>query len=204
MKTIIYLRTSTEEQNPENQLEDCLAINKFGEYEVIEDKTSAWKDVDRSNFDKMKKEVMKGLISNIIVWDLDRLYRNRKKLMNFFELCKIKNVKIYSYRQSWLDDINSIPEPFNEIVHSLMLSIMGWLSEEESLKKSQRVKSAIRRRQDGIFSYKGNKWGRGQLSSFKKNKIIIFRKEGKSYREIAKELNISLGSVHKYLSKISV
>ena len=45
---IIYLRTSTDEQNPENQLKDCLSINKYGSYIVIEDKQTAYeKDLEK-------------------------------------------------------------------------------------------------------------------------------------------------------------
>ena len=48
-QTIIYLRTSTEEQNPENQLKDCLFINNFGEFVLFEEKQSAFKDKDRKS-----------------------------------------------------------------------------------------------------------------------------------------------------------
>ena len=52
--TIIYLRTSTEEQNPENQLKDCLSINKYGEYELFQEQQSAWKDdLKRIEFNKI-------------------------------------------------------------------------------------------------------------------------------------------------------
>jgi DNA invertase Pin-like site-specific DNA recombinase len=58
---IIYLRTSTEEQNPQNQLESCKRLaEKIGvkEYEVIEEKVSGWKeDAERELFDKVKKSI---------------------------------------------------------------------------------------------------------------------------------------------------
>jgi len=205
MKVAIYIRTSTEEQNPENQLKDCLSINKYGEYELIEDKESAWNDKkERIGFNKIKSYIKNRRIEHIIVWDLDRLYRNRKNLVDLFKLCEINKVKIHSFRQKWLEDINQMPSPWNDIVSDLMIQIMGWIAQDESDKKSQRVKSAIRIKADGAYSYKGNKWGRKQLSTYKKNllKEIIKRNPIPTIRTISKEIGASRGVVHKYLTII--
>lgn len=209
--TIIYIRTSTEEQNPENQLKDCLSINQYGMYELIEDKQSAWKEhSEREGFDNLKKLINKGIVKHLIVWDLDRLYRNRKNLVDFFKFCEINKCKIHSYRQEWLSKINDMPSPWNEIIHDLMLQIMGWLAQDESDKKSKRVKASIRMKEDGAYSYKGNKWGRKELSTQAINKILELRKQGKSIRAICNEVqysdksnnmkNVSIAVVHKIIS----
>lgn len=204
MKTIIYLRTSTEDQNPENQLKDCLSINNYGDAGQLIDKQSAWKDnKERKSFDALRKMIFKKRVDHLIVWDLDRIYRNRKKLKEFFELCKISNCKIHSFRQQWLEEMNNIQPPFNEIIHNLMLQIMGWLAEEESTKKSERVKSAIRKKGGVTISYKGNKWGRKALSTQKMNQLRELSTQGKSLREMARELNISKSVVHKYIQVIT-
>jgi len=83
-KTIIYLRTSTEEQNPYNQLEDCKALAgklNINSYEVLEDKVSGWKEIERQSFDIIKKGIERKEVSVLICWDLDRLFRNRRKLV---------------------------------------------------------------------------------------------------------------------------
>ena len=41
------------------------------------------------------------------------------------------------------------------------------------------------------------------LSKEIKNKILILKNSGESYREISKKLNISLGTINKYVSKNS-
>jgi len=191
--TIIYLRTSTEEQNPENQKRDCIALAKklnLKDYEVLEEKQSAFKDnVKREIFDSIKQAVNKKEIKNLIVWDLDRLFRNRKKLIQFFEFCKIYNCKIYSFRQEWLESLNNIQEPFNEIMFNLMLQIMGWLAEDESKKKSERVKSAVRTDKGVTRSYRGNKWGRKTIIT---KKLIEdcrkLKQQGLSIRKIAEQV----------------
>ena len=130
MKTIIYLRTSTEDQNPQNQLSDCKTLVK-GDYKVVEEKQSAFRDKKRPLFDSLRKEIQRGNVSEIVCWDLDRLYRNRKLLVQFFEFCKIYKCRVSSFRQQWLNQLNEMPEPFGEIMQSLMIQIMGWLAEDE-------------------------------------------------------------------------
>jgi DNA invertase Pin-like site-specific DNA recombinase len=204
MITAIYIRTSTEEQNPELQLNDCESINKYGQYELFKDKQSAWKDYkEREDFEKLKIKIKKRQIIHLIVWDLDRIYRNRTKLKAFFEFCKVYDCKIHSYRQEWLEDVHKIPPPFNEIIHELLIQIMGWMAEDESKKKSDRVKMAIRKKIKGTYSYKGNKWGRKSLSTFKQNQLKKYIEENPniSIRGIASNLELSKSVVHKYITK---
>lgn len=213
-ETIIYLRTSTEEQNPQNQLKDCKKLvsklNLEG-YEVVEDRQSAWKDYkERIGFERIKKAIEKKQVKSLICWDLDRLYRNRKRLIEFFRFCEHFDCKVYSYRQDWLESLNKIQEPFNEIVHGLMLQVMGWLAEDESKKKSERVKSAIRSKNGVTISYKGKRWGRKKLGKKTVKEILDLKDSGMSIREIADSVyywdknnnrrRVSIGFVHKVLS----
>lgn len=217
-EAIIYNRTSTEEQNPENQLDDCVKlINSLNiiDYQVLQEQQSAWKleaDADREVFRSIIKGIEQKKVKTLIVWDLDRIYRNRKKLIAFFELCKLKDCKIYSFRQRWLEDLNKIPPPFNEIMSSLMLQIMGWLAEEESLKKSQRVRASMDKDSEGqTISKYGKVWGRKRLSQKTKDKIISLYIEGKKIREITgmahywdasgNKKNPSVGVVHKVIQE---
>ena len=91
-------------------------------------------------------------------------------------------------------------------MHDLMLNIMGWIAQDESDKKSQRVKAAIRI-EDGVTkSYKGNKWGR---KSLKVDGEILKLKGKKTIREIQQVVfywdknnhkkYVSVGYIHKIL-----
>jgi len=211
-KAIIYIRTSTEEQEPENQIRDCVKL--IGEdYLLFQDKQSAFKDnKQREDFEKARKLIKQGKIDKFVVWDLDRIYRNRIKLKEFFQFCKIYNCSIHSVNQQWLEELTNIPAPFNDIMHELMLNLMGWLAEDESKKKSDRVKLAVRRVQGKpTKSYKGNKWGRKALRI--DERIINLNKDGATMREICDEVYywdknnhkkfVSIGYVHKLLANKS-
>jgi DNA invertase Pin-like site-specific DNA recombinase len=192
MKTIIYIRTSTEEQNPENQLADCKAVCKrlnLNDFEVFEEQKSAWKNDDkREEFNKIVSLIKNRKIDNLVVWDLDRIYRNRKKQVAFFQLCKSMKVNIYSHRQHFLETFTSVPEPWNDIMRDMMVQIMGWMAEDESDKKSMRIKASIREKNGKTVSHKGNAWGRPGLSDKVKKEIIKLHEEGKSYSSISKEV----------------
>lgn len=209
-KTIIYIRTSTEEQNPKNQLEDCKKLAEkldLKDYEILEERKSAFKDnVKRDLFNSIKKAIQKGEVKNLVVWDLDRLYRNRVKTVEFIRNYSKLGLKVYSHRQDWFERFNDIPEPFNEIMSDLMLQIVSWMAEEESKKKGERVKLAVRKKEGKpTKSYKGNIWGRKSLSTFKKNKIKQLKKQNPkmSLREIADKIGISKSAVHKYITGIN-
>jgi DNA invertase Pin-like site-specific DNA recombinase len=200
---IIYIRTSSKEQNPENQLKDCISINNYGPYEIFEDKQSAWNDnKEREGFDRLRLLIKTKKIEHLIVWDFDRLYRNRIKFKEFLAFLKAYKVQLHSFRQDWFEDLHKIPEPWNDIVYELMVNIYGHIAEEESTKKSQRVKAAVRKTGNKTVSYKGNKWGRKTLSTQKLNELRTIYTPNKTIRELAKELNISKSVVHKYMKII--
>lgn len=202
-KTIIYLRVSTEEQTAENQLDDCLSLLDPGEdYVVYKENASAWKkEINRPEFKKVIKKLMLPSCNKLIVWDLDRIYRNRVSLVEFFKFCTGYGVMIKSFNQKWLSDIAKYKPPWNEIIYELMIQIMGWIAEEESNKKSKRVRAAITKNKEGrTVSKYGNHWGRKPVSGFKRNRVFKLRSEGYSIRMIASEVGLSVGAVHKVLS----
>ena len=209
MKPIIYIRTSTEEQTPELQIADIKSICKE-EAEIFTEHKSAWaENVIRPEWEKILSLIKKKKVSDLYVWDLDRAYRNRKRLTEFFTLCKLYSCKIHSYRQKWLKSINDIPSPFNEIMQDLLVQILGWIAEEESVRTSERIRRAIRYGKDGkAYSYKGNLWGRKKVTSQAVRQILELHKQGKTVRQIAKEVvmyrkgsprNVSKSLVHKVI-----
>ena len=210
--TIIYLRTSTEEQTPELQLNDCLELIKRlniskDDCDIVEEKKSAFKDDDkRVAFNDIGLRIKKRSVNPLIVWDLDRLYRNRKKLIAFFELCKAYNCKIYSYRQQWLEELNNIKKPFDDIMHQLMLQVMGWLSEEESQKKSDRIRLAVRKKEgESTKSFKGNKWGRKEIKNKKMiSDILELHKQGLSLKVISQRVQYNDKNNNKINRSVSL
>lgn len=162
-----YLRVSTEEQNEENQLKEVEGyVHELG-LEVVEvyreHGVSAWKKKTRRVFNRMLKDAMRDGVSHIVVWDFDRVERNRRRFIELVRELRRGGIRLHSVRQRWLEELNQIPEPWGEIVGDLMLHIVGWMAEEESSKRSERVKIAYERmREEGEV----DRWGRPPLTSY--------------------------------------
>ncbi|HYH15870.1 MAG TPA: recombinase family protein, partial [Flavisolibacter sp.] len=211
-KDYAYIRTSEVIQSPELQLRDILSLNPPTELIIIKEQLSAWKENTlRPEFEKLQKLITAGKVATLYVWNLDRIYRNRQRLVDFLVLCRNFKVKVYSYNQKWLEHIHQMQEPWNGIMFDFMTQIIGWIAEDESTTKSNRVKMAINKTESGTLSYKGNKWGRKGLSKQTINRIMELHHAGKKVREIAEEVmvydkanngrKISKSAVHKTIVK---
>ena len=206
----MYIRTSREDQEPENQIKDTETISG-PKYKLFKDKQSAWKDnKEREDFERLKQIIKRANEGDLYVWDWDRLFRNRRKLKEFFQFCAVYNCRVHSFRQDFFESFYKIPAPFDEIMQELFLNLLGWLAEDESTKKSERVKAAVRRVPGkATMSRRGKKWGRKRIKV--NDKIVAAYKEGKNMREITEEIfywdknkhkkYVSLGLVHKTLAE---
>jgi DNA invertase Pin-like site-specific DNA recombinase len=208
---ICYIRTSTSEQTPQLQLKDIKTICPPHTIEYVE-QLSAWKEnVKRPVFEQIVEQIKGGRVESLYVWDWDRIYRNRNRLKEFLLLCKMNGVVLHSYRQTWFEDLHRIPPPFNEIVMDMVINLLGWIGEEESEKKSSRVKMAVKKTAKGTYSHNGNKWGRKAFPKQTINRVIELHQQGKSIRQIASEViaydtnknekKISKSAVQQILSK---
>ncbi len=203
LNVAIYCRVSTDKQDAATQLRDIYTIAPQ-DAEVIYERQSAWKDSlkVRPEFKALKERIIKGTISQLYVWDFDRLYRNRKAAIAFLQLCDYHNCKIYSYRQKWFKEMDKIPPPWDEMIRRLVFEILAWIAEEESEKLSDRVKKTVVRKGGVTKSYKGKKWGRPEV---KINMELVdeLRTQGKSIREIAKIMKVSRDKIHRVIKSMT-
>ena len=153
--------------------------------------------------------MQKGKIKILIVWDYDRLYRNRLKFVDFIRAYTKMGIKIYSFRQQWFKSISDVPSPWNDIVGGLLIDVLGWMAEDESKKRNERIRNAVRK-EEGVStkSYKGNKWGRKEkLSKENKEEIVRLYAEHKSLHKTAEAYNllhkphITYGTVYNIIKK---
>ena len=199
MKAIIYLRVSTEEQEPENQKLECLEFAKNRGYDVQEvllEKLSGFKQIIRPQYEKVKENARKGEIQAVIVWALDRWVRNRDTLLEDVTTLRNYGCKIHSVKEAWLEAIN-IEGSLGRTIQEFLLGIMGSIAEMESQRKSERVKIAHK-------NHKGKKWGRPSVHTNKKKLVWELRDKGESIRSISKQLNLSIGKVFQVCSEKEV
>jgi len=223
MKIGLYARVSTKKQSEQEQIPSI--INGFNLNEsnciIFKEEVSAWsieKESKRLELLKLKKVIENREINKLYIWDLDRLYRNREKTKEFYNLCSFNGVEVYSLNQTWINDFADLkakfPENFKFLIDhisNLLLDVYTQSAEDESTKKSERVKLKVKKCDDGITrSTNGKKWGRRKLPARVIEEVLNYSKEKKSMRWIAGNVyyydknnnkkNLSVGKVHQIIN----
>ena len=209
MKAIIYVRTSTLEQFPEKQISECKSFAEQRGYEVIEiieEKVSAFKKVQRPQYERIKQLAHEGKIKAVIVWALDRWVRNRDTLLEDVTMLKKAGVKLHSVKEQWVEAIN-LEGSLGKTIQDFLLGLIGSLAEMESQRKRDRTLMAYDsyKKENRIY----NKWGRKQLPERVKQEVLESYKKGMSIRGISESVfyydkhsnrkKISIGAVHKII-----
>jgi DNA invertase Pin-like site-specific DNA recombinase len=223
-RVVVYARVSSKDQSESEQIPAI--INGFGLVEsdvlVLREEVSAWsidKEDKRFEFKRLLDLIKSRSVDSLYIWDIDRLYRNRKRTRAFFELCSFYGVAVFSLNQKWLNDFQILkaefPDNFKfliENIYNLLLDVYSQTAEDESSKKSERVKLKVVRSPDGVTrSSSGKKWGRKGLSSRVVSLVRDYSLQGKSVRWIASNVFyfdknnnkkfLSVGAVHKIIAE---
>lgn len=197
---IVYMRVSTEAQDIEVQRAGLDTIVPVGATWVLEH-GSAWKKDGlkmRPEFQGIVKLVKQRQVKRLYVWDLDRLYRKRKAAVSFMELCKVMGTIVISYRQKYLSEIEKAPEPWNEIIYELIIQVLAAQAEEESQKKSDRVRA---KRQVWVRPPNKKEWGR-PAASFNRFRALELLNNGKSLEQVRLELGVSKATIFRFKKSI--
>lgn len=156
-----YIRLSREDGNEISEsvanqdkiLEDEIpGFFEEGFYEIvdsyIDDGTSGTTDLERQDFQRMVRDMEKGRINCVIVKNLSRAFRNSANQGRFLEeFIPLYNTRFISLYQPRID---TLLDP--EIVHSLEVSITGFINEQYAYKTSADVRRTFRhKREKGEF-----------------------------------------------------
>ena len=129
----IYARVSTEEQNPQIQIDELKKHTSQQNYMIFDtyvDKVSGTKDT-RPNLDRMMRDMRNGCFSGIVIYKLDRLGRSLKHLITICEELHNKNVDLIVTSQGIDTDTAT---------GKLLFNILGSVAEFERELISERTK----------------------------------------------------------------
>ena len=195
MRCVSYKRISTANQELENQTDsiekqiELFGWNKVGEYQEI---ISGMKSRDtRPQLRQLLADARKHKFDRVIVFELSRLGRSVVDVINTIHELEECGVHLFVIKHS-LDTSTSQGKLFSYFINLFN-------SMERDMMLSRQSESIKRIRQ------KGGKWGKGNLiSQDKRDSIVSLRTEGLSYRNICKELDVTLGSVQYTLKTQSI
>ena len=192
MNVAIFVRVSSLQQTTENQRLELYEVCERNDWTIVEEyneTVSGTKGEDeRDELKRMLTDASRKRFQKLLVWSVDRLGRNMRHLVTVLSQMKDLDIDIYSYKQG-IDTSTTMGSSFFYMV--------GIFAELENNMRSERQKIGIRRALEN-----GAKFGRkSKLSKSVLNKIHLFREQGLSMRQISKELDLSVATVHKGCSE---
>ena len=185
-KAAIYVRVSTKDQSVDMQLNDLERDSRERGYEVFkiyQDSISGTKDT-RPGLTQLMNDAKKRKFDIALVWRFDRFARSTKHLVDALYEFRSLGMDFISYQENI--DTSS---PLGEAI----FTIISAMSKLERDIIAERVKGGLRK---AIAN--GTRLGRPK-SEVDTNKVIEFRKQNKSIRQIAKEMGLSKGAVERTL-----
>lgn len=183
-------------QTPESQLRALrdIAARKGWETEELSFTQSRWDDESAAEVRKaVTEKLTAGGFNVLAVWAFDRISRaGPEEALRFIRVLEDH----YAVR------FFSLQEPFlcteaDQGQRTLMLSILAWIANQESGRKSERVRARVRQKRDAAAKLgQAPKWGRGKLpTDAQLARVGELRALGLSVRAIAKETGMSKSAV---------
>jgi DNA invertase Pin-like site-specific DNA recombinase len=190
---ILYVRVSSIDQNLDRQKSNQ-------DYKlIVEDKCSgSIPFFDREGGKQIQKYFELGILGELHVWEIDRLGRNLRDILNTIHFFSEKNIPVVFLNQGLRTiDIDGNENP----IAKLMISILATVGEMERNQSKERQKEGIRiAKLKGV--YKGRKQGSNEdlisfLNKEKNKKAIDYMKKGYKNIEISKIVKIHINTLTK-------
>jgi DNA invertase Pin-like site-specific DNA recombinase len=191
---VLYVRVSTLDQKTDRQ-----RVNEKDFDLVIEDKCSgAISFFEREGGKEIKKLVDEGILKSLSVWQIDRLGRDLRDIINTIHYFNEKKVSINFISQGLTTlDHQGKENPISK----MMISILGIVGEMERTQIKERQREGIRiAKMKG--SYTGRKKGSQEtvlsfLSKEKNKKAVDYLKKGFKVVEVAKLTGLHINTITK-------
>ena len=191
---VLYVRVSSLEQKTDRQ-----RINEKDFDILIEDKCSgAIPFFEREGGKEILKYVNEGLLTSLSVWQIDRLGRDLRDIINTIHFFNEKQISINFVSQG-LTTLG--PDGKENPISKMMISILGIVGEMERTQSKERQFEGIRiAKLKGV--YQGRKEGSKEdtltfLSKEKNKKALDYLKKGYKAIEISKITGIHINTITK-------
>jgi len=186
-RVAIYVRVSTKDQSVGMQLNDLERYSKergLNIFKVYKDNGVSGTKETRPALGQLMDDARKRKFNDVLVWRFDRFARSTKHLVNALYEFRNLGIDFISYQENI--DTSS---PLGEAI----FTIISAMSKLERDIIAERVKGGLRKARAN-----GKRLGRPK-NEVDTGKVIEYRKQNKSIRQIAAELNLSKGAVQRAL-----
>lgn len=156
----MWLRVSTDHQETDNQVS---GIQRFSDhhghaitrtYRLAESAWNGGKDGGeyRAMLKQAQDDAYRGEFSVLIVWALDRLTRGgAEDALKLIRQFRERGCIIVSIQETWLSG--------NAEIQDVLVAFAGWMAQQESRRRSERIKAGLARRKAANLPVGGRKVG---------------------------------------------
>lgn len=195
MKTIAYLRVSTQDQDLEKNKSDLLMLAHkcdLGKVEFVAEAVSGKVSWKKRQVAEVISILNKG--DNLIISELSRLGRSMLEVMEILSVCNQKGVNIYAVKGNW--QLN------NSIQSKIVAMAYALASEIERDLISQRTKEALRvKKENGVKLGRPKGKGKSKLDPHRPE-IEALLASGSTKRFVAKRYGISEACLYGWLRRL--
>jgi len=188
-RAAIYARISTLRQDEGMQVADLRELAQRHKWEIVTeyiDRGVSGKKESRAELNKLMADAKRRKFDVVMVWKFDRFARSLKHLITALAEFDHLGIDFVSHQEA-VD--TSTP------AGKALFSMIAVMAEFERELIHERVMAGLEN-----AKRKGVQLGRRE-TRFDVNEAILMRKEGKSWREIAKKLGVSRTVVYRRLTR---
>ena len=203
-----YHRVSTKEQNLERGIkgiEDFCKSRNYKLEKVFVDKMSG-KTIDRPRYTVLKEDVLREG-DTLIIYELDRLARDKKAISNELRYYDEHNIRVMILdiptTTTDLPDTDAMNKLIVETINKVIIDVYAMLAETELQRK-------IKRQQEGLIAMKE----RGEWDNYGRHRVMSlpdFEKEYQNVKdgkikslELMRKLNMKKSTYFKYVREIKL
>ena len=190
-KVAIYARVSTDKQTCENQLQELRATAERMGYtvvaEFVDSGISGMKTrQDRPALDQLMKSATQRKFDMVMCWSIDRLGRSLQNLVEILNELQAMKIDLF-FLQQGMD--TSTPSG------RMIFSVFGAIGEfERNLIRERVIAGQKRAVANGVKIGRPSKMNDGMKSAVK-----LLREKGMGIKQIAKQLQIGVGTVYSVI-----
>ncbi len=147
MRAVLYIRVSTDEQNPENQVLFLTEFARSRGMEVVDkfvDPGVSGYETKPEEREEWRKavEVARKHGAAILVFSLDRISRRYDYLVKTLDKLREEGIQVIAYQEEWLQSLSAIPdEALRKLIFDVVVRALayGYQKYVESLKEKIRA-----------------------------------------------------------------
>ena len=187
----LYARVSTDKQTVDNQLIELRSLCERLGYTIIQEYTDngisgAKGRNDRPALDAMLKAATQRKFDMVMCWSIDRLGRSLQNLVEILNELQALGIDLY-FQQQGMD--TSTPSG------RMIFSVFGAIGEfERNLIRERVLAGQQRAKANGVKLGRPSKMNDGMKSAVK-----LLREKGMGIKQIAKQLQIGVGTVYSVM-----